>query len=79
MLTSNFEENRMLEDESFDEFYVKLNDIMNSRFNLEDQVEDAWIVRKILRSLPERFGPKVTAIKGSKNFNTICVEELVSP
>jgi hypothetical protein len=48
---------------------------MNSRFNLEDKVEDAWIVRKILRSLPERFGPKVTAIKGSKNLNTICVEE----
>jgi hypothetical protein len=41
MLTSNFEENRMLENESFDEFYVKLNDIMNSRFNLEDKVEDA--------------------------------------
>jgi hypothetical protein len=41
MLTSKFEEIRMLENESFDEFYVKLNDIMNSRFNLEDKVDDA--------------------------------------
>jgi hypothetical protein len=37
-----------LEDESFNDFYAKLNDIMNSRFNLGDKVEDERIVRKIL-------------------------------
>jgi hypothetical protein len=55
MLTSKCKEIRMLEDESFDEFYAKLNDIVNSRFNFEDKMEDTRIVRKILRSLPERF------------------------
>ena len=55
MLTSEFEEMRMLEDESFDEFYAKINGIVNSKFNLGDKVGDAWIVRKILKSLPERF------------------------
>ena len=33
-LTSSFEEIRMEEDETFDEFYTKLKDIVNSTFNL---------------------------------------------
>ena len=33
-LTSSFEEIRMEEDETFDGFYAKLKDIMNSTFNL---------------------------------------------
>ena len=33
-LTTRFESIRMFEDESFDEFYTKLNDIINSAFNL---------------------------------------------
>ena len=33
-LTSRFESIRMSDDESFDEFYAKLNDIVNSAFNL---------------------------------------------
>jgi len=34
MITSRFEEIRMLEDESLDEFDAKFNDIVNYRFNL---------------------------------------------
>ncbi|XP_022895268.1 uncharacterized protein LOC111409455 [Olea europaea var. sylvestris] len=34
MLASRFEEIKMKDDESFDEFYAKLNDIVNSSFNL---------------------------------------------
>ena len=33
-LTSKFESIRMSDDESFDEFYAKLNDIVNSDYNL---------------------------------------------
>ena len=33
-LTISFEEIKMEEDESFDEFYAKLKDIVNSTFNL---------------------------------------------
>lgn len=77
LLTSRFEEIKMLEDECFNDFYAKLNDLVNSRFNLGQKVEDSRVVRKILRSLPERFRPKVTAIEESKDLDTIKVEELV--
>ena len=41
----------MEEDESFDEFYAKLKDIVNSTFNLGEQIPEPKIVRKMLRSL----------------------------
>ena len=53
-LTTSFEEIKMEEDESFDEFYAKLNDIVNLAFNLRETIPETKIVRKMLRSLPER-------------------------
>ena len=50
-LTSSFEEIRMEEDETFDEFYAKLKDIVNSAFNLGESIAKSKIVRKILRSM----------------------------
>ena len=37
-LTMNFEEIKMEEDKSFDEFYAKLKDIVNSAFNLGETI-----------------------------------------
>ena len=76
-LTSRFESIRMSDDESFDEFYVKLNDIVNSAFNLGEVYDQPKIVRKILRSLTEDFRPKVTTITESKDVDSILVDELV--
>ena len=67
----------MEEDESFDEFYTKLKDIVNSAFNLWETIPEPKIVRKVLRSLPERFHAKITAIKESKDIDKIPLIELV--
>ena len=42
----------MKKDESFDEFYAKLKDIVNSAFNFGKTIPEPKIVRKVLRSLP---------------------------
>ena len=76
-LTSRFESIRMADDEIFDEFYAKLNDIVNSAFNLGEVYDQPKIVRKILRSLTENFRPKVTTITESKDVDTILVDEFV--
>ena len=62
-LTTNFEEIKMEEDESFDEFYAKIKDIVNSAFNLGESIPEPKIVRKVLKSLPERFHTQITAIE----------------
>ena len=76
-LTTNFEEIKMKDDELFDEFYVKLKDIVNSAFNLGETITESKIVRKVLRSLPERFHAKITVIEESKDIDKIPLTELV--
>ena len=49
-LTTSFEEIKMEEDKSFDEFYAKLKDIVNSAFNLGETILEPKIVRKIGRA-----------------------------
>ena len=77
MLTTRFEELEMSEDESFDSFYSKLNEVVVSKFNLGEKMEDSKIVRKILWSLPKSFRAKVTTIEESKDLDDIKVQELI--
>ena len=76
-LTTSFEEIKMEDDESFDEFYAKLKDIVNSAFNLGETIPEPKIVRKVLRSLLDRFHSKITAIEESKDIDKIPLTELV--
>ena len=76
-LTTSFEEIKMEDDESFDEFYAKLKDIVNSAFNFGKTIPEPKIVRKVLRSLPERFHAKIMAIEESKDIDKIPLTKLV--
>ena len=67
----------MSNDECFDEVYGKLNNIVNSAYNLGEIYDQPKIVRKILRFLTEDFRPKVTIIIESKDVDFIPVDELV--
>ena len=67
----------MSDDECFDEFYAKLNDIVSSAYNFGEIYDQPKIVRKILRSLIVDFRPKVTAITKSKDVDSIPIDELV--
>ena len=51
-LTMSFKEIKMEEDESFDEYYTKLRDIVNSTFNFEETILVPKIFRNVLISLP---------------------------
>ena len=68
----------MEEDESFDEYYAKLKDIANYAFNLRETIPEPKIVRKVIRSLPERFHAKITTIEESKDIDQIPLIELVA-
>ena len=76
-LITSFEEIKMEEDKSFDEFSAKLKDIMNSAFNLGKTIPKPKIVGKVFRSLPERFRSKIIAIEESKDIDKIPLTELV--
>ena len=67
----------MFDNECFDWFYAKLNDIVNFAYNLGEIYDQPKIVRKILRCLNEDFRPKVAAITESKVVDCIPIDELV--
>ena len=50
---------------------------MNSAFNLGETILEPKIVKKVLRSLPERFHAKITAIEESKDIEKIPLTRLV--
>jgi len=77
MLISKFEEIKMLEEETFGEFYTKISDLRNSMVSLGKQISDVKLIQKILRSLPEHFRINVTTIEESKDLEEMKIEELV--
>ena len=77
MLTTRFKKLKMGDDESFDPFYGKLNEIVIAKLNLREKIEDAKVVRKILRSLLKSFHAKITALEESKDLDEIKIQELI--
>ena len=77
MLTTRFEELKIGDNEFFDSFYGKLNQIVIAKLNLGEKIEDAKVARRILRSLPESFLAKITVIEESKDLDEIKIQELI--
>ena len=77
MLTTRFKELKMGDNEAFDSFYEKLNEIVIAKLNLGEKIEESKVVRKILRSLPKSFRTKVTAIEESEDLDETEIQELI--
>ena len=77
MFISKFESIRMHEKQNFSSFYFESSDIVNFSFNLREHIHNSKVVRKILRSLPKRFRPKVTTIEESKGLDLMRINKLV--
>jgi len=67
----------MLEEETFGKFYTKVSNLRNSMVSLRKQISNVKLIRKILRSLSERFRIKLTTIEESKDLEKMKIEELV--
>ena len=76
-LTTRFENLRMHDDESLSDFYTKLCDIVNESFALGEKIPETILLRKIMRSLLDRFSSKVIAIEEAKDLDSIKAENLM--
>ena len=77
MLASRFEDLKMLEHEAINNFNSKLYDIANEAFALGEKYSDTKLVRKTLRSLPERFTYKVATIEKARDVQNMRLDELM--
>ena len=77
MLTTKFENLRMMEDETIHEFHMNILEIANTSGALGEKMSEEKLVRKILISLPKRFAMKVTAIEEAQDICNLKVDELI--
>ena len=68
----------MSEDNSFDSFYGKLNEVVIGKFNLGEKTEDSKVVRKFLWSFLKSINAKVITIEKTKDLDEIKIQELIS-
>ncbi|XP_039117525.1 uncharacterized protein LOC120253262 [Dioscorea cayenensis subsp. rotundata] len=76
-LRSEFEGLRMREAETVDDFATKLTTIVNKIRALGDKVEEAYVVKKLLRVVPSKFIQIASTIEQFGNLQTMTVEEVI--
>lgn len=67
----------MDDDETFNDFCGKLNDILNTYFNLGEKLNGSKFVRNFFRSLLERFQLEVIIIEENKDVNKLKLDKSV--
>ena len=58
-----FEQLNMNEDETVSKYFLRVEETMNAMKGLGEEIEEAPLVQKILRSFPDRFNLKVSTIE----------------
>lgn len=76
-LKAEFEVLTMKESETVDDFSGKLSNIVNNIRALGDNMEEAYVVKKILRAVPSRFLQLASTIEQFADLDTMSFEEVV--
>jgi hypothetical protein len=53
----------MKEDEDITTYFLRFDETMNAIIGLGEEIEESIIVQKVLRSLPMRFNPNISALE----------------
>jgi hypothetical protein len=67
----------MKEDETVGKYFLKFEEQENAMIGLGEKIEDVALVQKILRSLPDRFNPKVSAIEELNDLKSMSIDQLL--
>ncbi|KAH6768968.1 Squamosa promoter-binding protein-like transcription factor family protein [Perilla frutescens var. frutescens] len=78
LLTSKFETLRMLEDETISMYTKRLCEVSNESTALGCPISNENMVSKLLRTLPDRFNMKISAIEEAHNVSNMSLSEAVS-
>ena len=66
----------MNEDEDIAAYILRVDPLVNTIRGLGEEVEEAIVVQKILRTLHKRFNPKISALEERTDLNTMTVDQL---
>jgi hypothetical protein len=71
-----FEQLKMKEDENIATFFLRVDETINEIIGLGEEIKEFVIVQKVLRSLPMRFDPKISALEEISDLNSIIMDKL---
>ena len=73
---SQFESLKMEESEDIATYFLRIDEVSNTMRGLGQKIKDEEIVQKVLRSLPTRFNPKVSALEERAELDTLDMDTL---
>ena len=75
-LRIQYENLRMYNDESVANYFLRVDEIVNCMKNLGEEIKEAIVVEKVLRSLSPKFESKVSAIEEKENLRILTMSQL---
>eukprot|EP00253_Pinus_taeda_P026014 PITA_26014 len=75
-LRIQYENLRMYNDESVASYFLRVDEIVNCMKNLGEEIKEAIVVEKALRSLSPKFESNVYAIEETENLRTLTMSQL---
>ncbi|KAL8107457.1 hypothetical protein AgCh_024023 [Apium graveolens] len=76
-LKGEFESLRMRDGDLLDDFYMKLNGLVTNIRALGEKMEEAYVVKKLLRAVPSKFLQIASAIEQFGDLEVMSIEEVV--
>jgi hypothetical protein len=71
-----FEQLKMKEDGNIVDYFLRVEETVNTIIGFREEIEESIIVQKVLRSLPMRFNPKISTLEERSYLNSIMMDEL---
>jgi hypothetical protein len=72
-----FEQLKMNEDETISKYFVRVEELVNAMKGLGENIEEPFLVQKILRSLLDKFNSKVSTIEELSDLKTLSIDRLL--
>lgn len=77
-LKSEFESMNMKDSDSLDDFCMKLNGLVTNIRALGDKMVESYVVKKVLRAMPNRFLQITSAIEQFGDLEKMTMEEVIN-
>jgi hypothetical protein len=72
-----FEQINMNEDETISKYFLRVEELVNAMKVPGEKIEESFLVQNILRSLLDKFNPKVYAIEELYDTKTLSIDQLL--
>ena len=75
-LKTQFDNLKMNEDETIAAYFLRVNEVVNARKGLGEEIEEHDVVSKVIRSVLPKFETKISTLEEKKSFSKMTLHQL---